>query len=110
MTPQPTPLSISAELGIIPVLVVPDDCLWRVCYNNDGSVSSGVEKVDRVSYFLGTKLNISSIPSFDIKLSHIEFVTIGGLSKLVEDFTKNDCLSLMPECYLNGEIQRKISN
>jgi len=95
--------------AVIPVLVVPDDCLWRVCYNTDGSVSSGVEKVDRVSYFLGTEMNSSSIPGFSIKLSHIEFVTIDGLSKLVEDFTKNDCLSLMPKWYMDEEIKRKTS-
>jgi hypothetical protein len=93
--------------AVIPVLVVPNNCLWRVCYNNDGTVSGDVEKVDRVSYFIGAELNGSSIPRFQLTLSHIEFLTFDGITKLVDDFTNNDCLNLMPEWYLKKEIQRK---
>lgn len=74
---------------VLPVLVVPDGCLWDVQYNRDGTVSRPPTKIDHASYFSGAKLS-GSVGSGDpdFVVSHIEFVTLIGLkvfaSSLIE--------------------------
>ena len=40
---------------ICPVLVIPDDRLWQVSYEDDGAMSGPPEPIRRVSYFIGKK-------------------------------------------------------
>lgn len=76
---------------ILPILVVPNNTLWEVKYNTDGSQKSEPELVDKSSYYLDKKYEIGirkGITNFSI--SHLEILTFGGFKKFIQDFVKDE--------------------
>jgi hypothetical protein len=80
------PLS-SAELhAIVPVLVVPDQMLWQVDYDDNGKTKVPVRQVDWTTLVLRHKWSVPSIfgpVEFDI--SHLEIVTPAALKQRLKN-------------------------
>lgn len=62
----------------VPILVVPNERLWRVCYGNDGSRIDGPEQVNQCSVYAGG-FEIPCESSSVCRISHVEFMTFEGL-------------------------------
>ncbi|MDZ4784426.1 MAG: hypothetical protein SGJ19_29630 [Planctomycetia bacterium] len=63
---------------VLPIVVVPDDTLWQVNYNSNGSRHRDPFQTDRCSYLItrneGDRISV---------VTHLEFVTFSGLSNLL---------------------------
>lgn len=72
--------------AVFPILVVPDGTLWLAEFDANGSRIGTPRPVDRCSYFIdkfyvgGDKLH-----GFSYQISHLEFVTLAGLVKIIGD-------------------------
>jgi hypothetical protein len=70
---------------IIPMLVVPDDSLWSVGYDHSGNLESDPMLTDEVCFYLNQRIAV--YPNFvGLRLSHLHFFTLRGLSKFLNDF------------------------
>lgn len=83
---------------ILPVLVVPNDRLWQVCYDQDGNICAGPEKTKRIDLYIGHDIDISvrnelldlkSRVDISYTLSHQLIVTVDGLAELHEHMLNN---------------------
>lgn len=74
---QPNVLSL-----VLPVLVVPNQTLWQVTYNDEGTVVSPPKQCDRCQHFLNRRV------SGGLTLSHLEIVTFNGLKQLLDGIVK----------------------
>ena len=71
---------------ILPILVVPDETLWRVDYTADGDRAANPIRVDRCSFFIGRDISAGdTFRSSTLTISHLEFVTLSGLEKLTHE-------------------------
>ena len=69
---------------LLPVVVVPDERLWAVHYDASGSVTAGPHQVDRISYYVDEDYSWRSHgETISYKVTHLEFVTVQGLSNLL---------------------------
>jgi hypothetical protein len=76
---------------IVPVLVVPDEMLWQVDYDDDGRRRVDPHRTDRCSYFVNRKYVRACRPSpEELTISHIEFVTFRGLGSLLSSLMETD--------------------
>ena len=77
--------------AILPVLVVPDDSLWKVDYDENGSVNGQPEQVNSCELFIDRLIKISAedFPHPFI-FSHIHFFTITGFSLFLSSLTSDD--------------------
>jgi hypothetical protein len=74
---------------ILPIVVVPDESLWRVSYNDDGKLADEPEKVDECLFFVGRKAEHELETGRKLLLavlSHIHFLTNKGLSVFLSRF------------------------
>lgn len=69
----------------IPTLVVPDDTLWRVCYNEDGVADSEPEKVSETSVFLGKEYSLRDF-LVSYRMSHLHIVTLSAFGSFLDNF------------------------
>ena len=67
--------------SILPVVVVPEDCLWTITYNEDGTIEGDPVKVSVASLFIGSNHTVGDFAS--IQLSHIHLMTPKGLGDFV---------------------------
>ncbi|GAB4364972.1 MAG: hypothetical protein Kow00121_01110 [Elainellaceae cyanobacterium] len=76
---------------VLPVLVVPNDRLWGIKYNSDGTRAGEPEQINRTSLyidkFVASSDRLSGIPAH---LSHLEIVTENGLTTLCTGFLTGD--------------------
>lgn len=72
---------------IIPVLVVSDETLWTVDYDDDGRVSSGPSLVDETVLYVGRGYEVYNVPFF---VSHLHFCTEKGLGQLLARVSQDD--------------------
>lgn len=71
------------QFAALPILVVPDGCLWVVDYNQDGSRTDPPKMVDEFTLFVGRRVVIRrEIDPFVI--SHQHFVTVTGFATIIE--------------------------
>ena len=71
---------------VLPVLVVPNDRLWVVHFNADGTPNREPRQVNRCPYWIDSTFACGDrLTSFPYTLSHLEFVTTDGLTELVGD-------------------------
>jgi len=76
---------------VLPILLVPDETLWRVDYSPNGTRSSDPAQVNRCSFFVGRNYIAGEIPrQTDLTISHLEFLTLSGLAALMEDILNWD--------------------
>lgn len=72
--------------GVIPLLVVPNDMLWEIRYNMDGSTSGEPRQVNHISYLINQYWRVGYETNWMWYLmSHIDIVTIAGLEAFMED-------------------------
>ena len=76
---------------VFPLVVVPNNRLWRVKYDVDGNRISDPESVNRCSFFVNRKyLYQSSSGEKSFVISHLEFVTSDGLLEFANDLCSKD--------------------
>jgi hypothetical protein len=77
---------------VLPVVVLPDDSLWKIEYDVNGRVIQDPQPVNEVEFFVGHKASPpveagdSSNPYF---FSHLHFVTLAGFATLLLRITKD---------------------
>lgn len=76
---------------VIPFVVVPNNKLWLVTYDNNGNRVSDPEPTDRCSCFIGKDYDMGSkLAGARMWLSHVEIVTFDGMQKFVEEYLKTE--------------------
>lgn len=78
---------------ICPVLVIPDDRLWQISYEDDGAMSGPPEQIKRVSHYIGKKYTVDRKDledPLDYTISHLEIVTFSELKSFIESLLQND--------------------
>ena len=79
---------------ILPTLVVPDDRLWIIKYENDGSRICDPELLDHITLFVGQSWRVgyenTKDPMFNdlawYTLSHLEIIAISSLPKVFNEY------------------------
>jgi hypothetical protein len=70
---------------VIPFVVVPNDRLWTVIYDDDGNRLCDPKPSDRVSCFIGKDYEMGTkIAGAKKRLSHVEIVTFDGMKAFVD--------------------------
>lgn len=75
---------------VFPLLVVPNGCLWTTLYDLEGNRIKDPERVDRCSYFVHLTYPHASINHDELTISHLEFVTVDGLTAFVDEVSGDD--------------------
>ncbi|MBD2110540.1 MULTISPECIES: hypothetical protein [Cyanophyceae] len=97
------------ELHIfMPFVVIPDERLWIIAYDNCGDIKIPVRQVNNVSVFMDKKHKSTS--SYDLpslKLSHIEFMTVSGFKSFARSLVdENNYLNeLCPKQLIDEHFQ-----
>jgi len=74
----------SSQSFVMPIVVVPDNRLWKATYNSGGSLVNDPEMVDHCQFFIAAPLHLDARV---LILTHIHFLTIKGLFELLVDFS-----------------------
>lgn len=76
---------------VVPVLVVPDGTLWRCAFDLDGNRTAEPEEVSRVPYYVGKESSYGKLVAAEgvFVISHLEIVTLSGLSELLKELNKH---------------------
>lgn len=78
-----TPTGKTIRIAAFPILVIPDECLWMVDYNENGERKRPPERIPRMSVYLGRE-----VPHLDCEgryiISHFHIVTKSNLLNLVD--------------------------
>lgn len=69
---------------VVPIVVVPDNRLWVVHYDDNGSRTLDPEPSDRCPYFVGREYWHRGSNADTYIVSHLEFVTFKGLQQFIE--------------------------
>jgi hypothetical protein len=69
---------------VLPIVVVPNDRLWAVEYDNAGSINSDPKQVEHCSFFVDKEYAMGSVAEPAYKISHLEILTSNGLMHFVE--------------------------
>jgi len=72
---------------VLPIVVLPNDVLWRVAYDDTGSITEDPTKVDEVEYFIEHSIKVHG---WRLILTHIHFVTLKGFEGLLSRYIHND--------------------
>jgi hypothetical protein len=68
---------------IMPVVVVPNELLWKVSYDQAGQISQDPALADECEYFVDRKFRVDGLNSSCFILTHIHFVTLKGFADLL---------------------------
>jgi len=71
---------------VLPILVVPDNMLWKVSFNNDGSQNGEPERVASISYFINQEWKVGNPltkDNYSYTMSHLEVVTSSELGQFL---------------------------
>ena len=73
-----------ARFIICPVLVIPDNCLWRLRYDETGTQVGDPKQVESIQYFINQSWPFSMQGIETVyTISHLEIVTISAIGKFV---------------------------
>ena len=79
--------------AVIPAVVVPDGVLWRMVYDENGSVSCDPAQVDACEFFVGREIEIGGekgTPFFHrYTFSHVHFFTLTGFGSFLSKMAVN---------------------
>lgn len=70
---------------IMPLVVVPDNSLWIANYKDDGTIDGDPTLTDQCDFYVDHEIKIGIVAR--LVITHIHFVTLKGLSRLLDDFT-----------------------
>jgi hypothetical protein len=80
---------------INPILVVPDETLWAVTYDDDGNVISGPEVADWIPIYYGQDWPYQTDVGRGVySISHLDVVTVGALERHVRSILSIDDFEL----------------
>lgn len=72
---------------VLPILSIPDDRLWIVNYNQDGTMNGSPAKANRASLYINKFIPSSNhLSGIGMWVSHIEVLTHTGMRELVKSF------------------------
>lgn len=75
---------------VVPILVVPDNMLWKAVFNGDGAIEEEAKQVDRCSYYLNRSYKTGFISPSWYTVSHLEFMTKSGLQSFIKQFQDDE--------------------
>lgn len=77
--------------AVLPVVVVPDDLLWRVIYDEKGDVATAPAQVTECELYVGRKITVGhpEMPQW-FTFSHVHFFTNNGFSSFLSKMAMND--------------------
>jgi hypothetical protein len=71
---------------VVPVLVVPEETLWCIKYNENGDQIELPQKIQHISYFIGKQWQVGQgINSLVYTMSHLDIVTFPHIETYVKD-------------------------
>ncbi|MEP5731778.1 MAG: hypothetical protein ABJL67_20655 [Sulfitobacter sp.] len=73
----------------LPIVVVPNGCLWSVGYDHDGQRTAPPAQVSRVSIYIGRSYH-NGFPGSSLDVSHLEVMTEAGLSDFYDQFLNDE--------------------
>lgn len=77
----------------MPLLIVPDNRLWAVVYDETGNIAVPARQVDQVSIFVGKNYKARDSQEHpELKISHIEFMTTSGFQQFIKSLTDENSL------------------
>lgn len=80
--------------AVMPVVVVPDDLLWRVVYDDNGSVTTEPAQVNECELFVGREIEVGGAkgtPLFhQFTFSHVHFFTLTGFGAFLSKMAVNE--------------------
>ena len=74
---------------VLPILVVPNERLWKIEYDADGNRLGDPTLVKRCSYYVNREISETNIVNGRLVASHLEMVTIDGLFELLSELKTN---------------------
>lgn len=80
---------------VIPVLVVPDDCIWSVWYKRDGSVEREPTLEPNIEYYIDKSWLVGDEKNEYQRryyLSHLEIVQFNGIRDMLKKYTESEAL------------------
>ena len=74
------------QTAIVPLLIVPDGCLWQVEYDQDGTMTVAPRQVEKSTLFYNHTWTVTSNSGTPVpyRLSHVELMTFSALPGLEE--------------------------
>lgn len=76
---------------VIPFVVVPNDRLWIVTYDENGNKTSEPTQTDRCSCFIDKDYELGTdFITYRMRLSHLEIVTFNGMLQFIETHLKSE--------------------
>ncbi len=69
----------------LPIVVVPNGCLWTVGYDRDGQRTAPPTQVNRVAIYIGRSF-YNDFPGSSLDVSHLEVMTEAGLAAFYDEF------------------------
>lgn len=72
---------------VLPIVVLPNDVLWRVAYDDSGSITEGPTKVEEVEYYVQHPIRVQG---WRLVLTHVHFVTLNGFQGLLSRYINNE--------------------
>jgi hypothetical protein len=77
--------------AVLPAVVVPNNSIWKVEYDDNGSIWGQPEQVDGCELFVGRKIQLNDqVFPHRFKFSHIHFFTIGGFTAFLSNMTSDN--------------------
>ena len=80
--------------AVLPVVVVPDDVLWRVVYDDNGTISNNPEQVNECELYVAREIEVGGekgTPWFHcFTFSHVHFFTLTGFSSFLSKMSVNE--------------------
>lgn len=69
---------------VIPVLVIPDNCLWHVDYNELGNRVAEPEHIDEIDFYIGKNYWKMGLQFDEYTVSHLKILTLSGFISFTE--------------------------
>ncbi|TNV71285.1 hypothetical protein FGO68_gene7728 [Halteria grandinella] len=75
--------------AVLPIVVMPDETLWQIQYDDDGNIVDGPKPVNSTTLYVGVSQYLGNSTEQTVKLSHIHFMTATGLTEFCEKVANN---------------------
>ena len=83
---QTLPHQEKVYTAILPVVVVPDDRLWTVTYDENGTIAFDPAPAKDCQFFVGRSIEVGDAPQrHQFTFSHVHFFTLGGLRSFMSE-------------------------
>lgn len=78
--------------AIIPIVVIPDDCLWTLAYNEAGEIISDASSTNYCEYFVGKNIklrpNMAGGATAVLTITHLHIYTLSGFREFVSQLKR----------------------